>query len=708
MSRAVCVAGRTSVATLLAVVAVLVTAGAASATTYTVTTTADTTGGSCAPGSCSLRQAVTAAHDGDTITVPAGTYVLSNGQLVLSAAAAINGAGPGSTVLRGGGSDRVMLINGNGGPAVLSGLTITGGDTTRSGGGGLAGGTGGGVTLNNVTVTGNQVTPAIAGFNRGGGGIFSIQSMTLNNSTVSDNSANVPLSDGDSGGGGILMSQTNTGDLTLNNSKLSGNTATVTPDSSAQTDNNGGGGIYMDGHDLTITGTTFANNTSTVNGNVRSEPADGGGGIYQFGFNMRLQGSTVSGNVAHGPGVDKGGGGGVFDDGNTSQYLNSTIANNSTDEPPSTFSPPDADGGGGVLFDGVYGGVVMANMTITGNAASMAAGGGINNNLDSPMQITDSIIAGNTSSSGAGGNCDNDPVDGPAIVSRGYNLTDDPASNNTCRLTGPGDLVGANPHLDALADNGGLTQTEALADGSPAINAGDPSGCTDLVGNPLTTDQRGVARPQPPGGRCDIGAYEATPPLVQTLAASGVTQTSATLNGTVNPDNLATSYHFEYGLTAAYGSSTATQSAGSDYAVHPEAASISGLSPGTTYHYRIVATNAIGTSVGADMTFATASAPSPPKVVKRLKLSVSPRNAATGKRVCYSFTTTSRGRRVSGVTIRFAGRTAHTSRHGKARICESLRHRGVYRARASKHGYRSASARVTVLARRKLRPVFTG
>jgi hypothetical protein len=646
-------------------------------------------------------------------------YTLSNGQLVLTAGAAIDGAGQGSTVLEGGGGDRVMLINGNTGPAVLSGLTITGGDTTKNGGGGLAAGTGGGVTLNNVTVTGNQVTAVAAGFNRGGGGIFSIQSLTLNNTTVSDNSVNAPLSDGDSGGGGILMSQTTTNDLTLNNSSVSGNTATVTANTASlgSPDNNGGGGLYMDGHDLTITNSTVSDNTTTVNGNLGPTPADGGGGIYQFGANMRLQGSTVSGNVAHGPGIEKGGGGGVFDDGNTSQYLNSTIANNTTDQPPSASSPPDSDGGGAILFDSVFGGVVMANMTITGNSAPMAAGGGINNNVrtgsnKTDVQITDSIVARNTASSGAGGNCDSQPASGNAIISRGYNLTDDQASDNTCSFTGPGDIVGANPGLDALAGNGGPTQTEALADGSPAINAGDPSGCTDLVGNPLTTDQRGIARPQPPGGRCDIGAYEATPPFVQTLAASGVTPTSATLNGTVNPDNLDTSYHFEYGLTSAYGSSTPAQSAGSDYAVHAESATISGLAPGTTYHYRIVATNAIGTSDGADMTFTTAPRPPviPAAVSKQLKLSVSPHNSLAGKRVCYSFKATFDGGGVSGVTIRFTGRRVHTSSNGKARICETLRRPGTYAAHASKTGYSSASARVTVRAKPKPKrpPVFTG
>ncbi len=325
---------------------------------------------------------------------------------------------------------------------------------------------------------------------------------------------------------------------------------------------------------------------------------------------MLLQDSTVSGNVAHGPGLDKGGGGGVLDDGNASQYLNDTIANNSTDETPSTSSPPDTDGGGGVLFDSVFGGVVIANTTITGNSASAAAGGGINNNLDSTIELTDSIVAGNTASAGAGGNCDSQPATGNAIVSQGYNLTDDPASNNTCSLTGPGDILGANPDLGGLADNGGPTQTEALLSGSPAINAGDPAGCTDLVGDPMTTDQRGVARPQPPGGRCDIGAYEVALPVVSTGAALAG-QTNATLVGTAsNPDPRGGTVSFQYGPTANYGSTTPAQTLAGGSGSQTFTSPLSNLAPGT-YHFRVVATNPDGTSVGNDGVF-TVSGPPPP------------------------------------------------------------------------------------------------
>ena len=67
-----------------------------------------------------------------------------------------------------------------------------------------------------------------------------------------------------------------------------------------------------------------------------------------------------------------------------------------------------------------------------------------------------------------------------------------------------GDLIGVNPLLGPLQFNGGPTETQALLEGSPAIEAGENAGCP-------ATDQRGVARPQPPGGRCDIGAFEFVP-----------------------------------------------------------------------------------------------------------------------------------------------------------------------------------------------------
>jgi hypothetical protein len=110
------------------------------------------------------------------------------------------------------------------------------------------------------------------------------------------------------------------------------------------------------------------------------------------------------------------------------------------------------------------------------------------------------------------------------------------------------------------------------------------------------------------GNSCGIGG--ASPPTATTLAASSVTATSATLNGSVNPNGKATTAIFQYGTTAAYGSSTASQSIGSGTSDVAVSAAISGLACGTVYHFRVSGTNSDGTSAGSDMTL-TSSACTP-------------------------------------------------------------------------------------------------
>jgi len=94
-------------------------------------------------------------------------------------------------------------------------------------------------------------------------------------------------------------------------------------------------------------------------------------------------------------------------------------------------------------------------------------------------------------------------------------------------------------------------------------------------------------------------------PAVATQAATGVTIQAATLRGTVNPRSLATSYVFQYGPTAAYGAQTAPASLAAGAAAVRVTGAAGALVPATTYHFRLVATNATGTSVTADRTFRT-------------------------------------------------------------------------------------------------------
>ena len=93
------------------------------------------------------------------------------------------------------------------------------------------------------------------------------------------------------------------------------------------------------------------------------------------------------------------------------------------------------------------------------------------------------------------------------------------------------------------------------------------------------------------------------PPTVTTDPATSVTSTSATLNGTVNPNGSDTTYYFEYGADTSYGLTTETIIAGSGTIAISVNENISDLNPDDTYHYRIRATNNFGTSYGSDRMF---------------------------------------------------------------------------------------------------------
>ena len=106
-----------------------------------------------------------------------------------------------------------------------------------------------------------------------------------------------------------------------------------------------------------------------------------------------------------------------------------------------------------------------------------------------------------------------------------------------------------------------------------------------------------------------------TPPAPEAITgeAGSITPTGATLNGIVDPNGAATSYRFEYGATAAYGSQVPVPdaSAGDGFNDQAVSAAISDLSPSTVYHYRLVANSAGGESTGSDNTFTTADPPPP-------------------------------------------------------------------------------------------------
>jgi phosphodiesterase/alkaline phosphatase D-like protein len=110
-------------------------------------------------------------------------------------------------------------------------------------------------------------------------------------------------------------------------------------------------------------------------------------------------------------------------------------------------------------------------------------------------------------------------------------------------------------------------------------------------------------------------AAGAASPSVTTGGATSVKNHSAVLNATINPGGRRTVYVFQYGPTTAYGAQTATKSAGSGTTNVAVKTGISKLTSGTVYHYRVVATNSQGMTIGKDRQFkTTGQPPAPPGV----------------------------------------------------------------------------------------------
>jgi hypothetical protein len=282
-----------------------------------------------------------------------------------------------------------------------------------------------------------------------GGGISNGATLTVNNSILSGNYAWTS-------GGGIY----NSGTLTINNNTVRGNGASNT-----------GGGIYIYSGTATINNSTFSGNSVSPLPLHRNRSS--GGGISNGGT-LTVNNTTISGNTVGGVAY----GGGIYN------YGTLTISN-------STLSGNSARGYGGGIFNNV-GKVTISNSTLSGNNAGAGGGTYI---YSGTATLQNSIVANSPS----GGNCYG------TMTSNGYNLS----SDNSCNINNTGDLNNTDPKLGPLQNNGGPTQTMALPSGSRAIDAGNPSGCTDGRGHLLTTDQRGQPRPdKEDSGGCDMGAYE--------------------------------------------------------------------------------------------------------------------------------------------------------------------------------------------------------
>ncbi len=261
-----------------------------------------------------------------------------------------------------------------------------------------------------------------------------------------------------SGGGGIL----NWGTLTVSQCVLSGNIAS--------SETSAVGGAILNSGTLTIT-------QSTLTANSGASLYIYGGAVYSSG-KLTITSSTLSGNTLYA--TVGGGGGAIYSGTGSTSITNSTISGNTAS----------GSGGGGLYVSG--GTAKIASSTFSGNSGS-PNGGDIYN--AGTVTLQNSLVVGST----GGGNCYG------TMTSKGYNMS----SDSTCNFSAAGDRNGTDPKLGALQNNGGPTLTMALPKGSPAIDAGNPSGCTDTNGHLLKTDQRGQSRhDKEDASGCDIGAYE--------------------------------------------------------------------------------------------------------------------------------------------------------------------------------------------------------
>ena len=280
-----------------------------------------------------------------------------------------------------------------------------------------------------------------------------------------------------------------------------------------------GGGIYVLSATLTLKDSVVSDNTANI-----------GGGINVSGNAVvSIENSTLSGNTAAA-------GGGIRQTGGTIGVLNTTISGNASTQDPSL-------GGGGIFIDGGFGSTTLNinHSTIAGNTSATHAAG--IRTLSDPLfgstpvvNMKNTILALNTlAGAGSGPDCL------AVIDSAGNNILGNDA--NCTFNAGAGDQVGTSsspidPAIGALADNGGETKTRALQEGSPAIEAGT---CTDIDGATVSTDQRGVSRPQ--GSDCDIGAFELEPsgggdppPGDGEQPAANCNGNEATITGTTGDD----------------------------------------------------------------------------------------------------------------------------------------------------------------------------
>lgn len=559
-------------------------------------------------GAGSLRQAIADAVPGTTILLTnTGTITLTN-EIGIHHDLTISGPGAASLAISG--TNKWRIFNVTNATVEISGLTLRDGHSSDG-------------------TTGNPGTPGAPG-----GGIFNAGILTLNDCVLTNNRAgnggagsgggtDQAGASGGAGGDGGAVYNHSFGTLTLNRCSISSNF----------TGNGGGGGAG--GHGYSDSG-FFGGAGHHGGGGGPGGMSGSGAGIYDSGMlvlNQCLLGNNSCGLAGRGGdgggGGDSGsfysgrwggGGGGGGIGGNGGGVCNVGAVQTVL----CTFSGNKGGGGGtggsgghagsGGMGSGGAGGaggggaggsgagffnmnsITLLGCTIASNAAGTGGtgaaggrGGGIVNQAGAKVQLVNTIVGLNTSVSTP------DDVFG-AFASQGHNLI-----GATYGGTGfvTNDLLNVHPQLGPLANYTGPTWTQTLLPGSPAIDTGDNASAP-------AADQRGL--PRIANGIVDIGAIEYQYwPIIQTLTASEVMATgqvaSATLNGIVNPDGpMATTAWFEWddGVARHQTPPFTVESGTSDVAV---SASVTGLTAGLTYRYRLVATNAVGYAHGEELRF---------------------------------------------------------------------------------------------------------
>lgn len=544
-----------------------------------------------AAGDCAAADPLPATT---TIIVPAGTYTLAS-QLEIAGTAKVfiqgaSSSDPSQTTLDAAQNSRVLMVD-SGAEATFSALTLTGGRTPNGVDGGCCrqatttafdgapGGDGGGIynsgalTLTDVVVKANSAgaggrggdggspNPQYAGAGAGGqggaggsgGGIYNdfYGTLTLTNATVTDNHAghggnggagggggssnpygNVGGAGGKGGSGGGVFSVVGNHVVTLTDATISANTAgdggnangggNGDPSVSNTGGPGGDGGSGGDGGGLAVYG-PLTITQSTVSANITGIGGTGGGGGFGGG------GSQGGGGRGGGGGTGGGVLAGYTQPSSPFSLTNSTIASNTAGHGgnggvPSGGGGLGGDGGGVWLSDAgtiVYA-TIAQNHTGSGGflggggaQARDGGGGGLWIQSSQPTaSAANTVFASNTIPGGAQ-NCGSNPPG--SVADGGHNLSFPDA---TC----PG--ISGDPALGPLQDNGGPTQTMALGGASAALDQ-IPEGTANCPAG----DQRGVSRPYPAGGLCDIGAFELGQTSTLTVTTSGTGSGTVTGSG---------------------------------------------------------------------------------------------------------------------------------------------------------------------------------